>query len=67
MMKKTKKTKKMKKAKKCKKRTRGGQKGKGKWGWSSQTFDLLFYMINDLYRSIEPRWLLMSGALFILR
>ena len=61
------KDKKDEKGKKCKKRTRGGQKGKGKRGWSSQSFDLLFYMINDLYRSIELRWLLMSGALFILR
>ena len=40
--------------------TRGGQ-----GGWSSRTFDLLLYMIIDLKRSINLKWLLMSSAIFI--
>ena len=52
--------------KKYKTRLRGGQRG-DKGGWSSRTFDLLFYMIIDLDRSKDLRWLLMSGAIFILR
>ena len=32
----------------------GGAKGGGKGAWSSQTFDLLFWMI-DLKRSIDLR------------
>ena len=34
-------------------------------GWSSRTFDLLLYMIIDLKRSINLKWLLMSSAIFI--
>ena len=39
----------------------GGRVVKG----SSRTFDLLFEMIIDLKRSIDLKWLLMSGAIFI--
>ena len=54
------------KYKKDKTRLGGGQRG-DKGGWSSRTFDLLYYMIIDLDRSKDLRWLLMSGAIFILR
>ena len=63
--KKTKKTEEIEKTEKLEK-TEKGWRGQGGVR-SSRTFDLLFHMIIDINRPIDLRWLLMSGAIFIIR
>ena len=61
----TKKSEKTEKTEKLEK-TEKGWRGQGGVR-SSRTFDLLFHMIIDINRPIDLRWLLMSGAIFIIR